>query len=218
MLWWPFSCHPVWREKSLIPTTPLKEAILFGFPSLLVVIIRYAISSYQILSPDSQTSSQTSRQELFLWCVNITTTAILLGIAAMTNHLRQTREAQLERARQSSHVNHRYKETLLLLNEAERWPSTAKPGRIDYLRGWTYSQLGDRKQAEDYYLRSLRADPSYFWAVADLAYFYASAPERREVRQSKVKPYLNRLQEEFVHHPHLSETLDTITRALEHPR
>lgn len=41
---------------------------------------------------------------------------------------------------------------------------TLKP----YLKAVAYENLGDRQQAEGYYLRSYKADPDYFWCVVDL--------------------------------------------------
>jgi len=217
MLWWPLSHRAVWQGESLIPTTPLKEALFFGLPCMLFLIIRYRVTSIQITTRYSRIPSSSSLRERYLWWINIVATASLLGAATLTQHLRQVREDQLEQARQDSQEHQRYNNALVLLDVAERWPATAKPGRIDYLRGWTYNQLGDRKQAEECYLRSLRADPNYFWAVADLALLYASAPGGREVRQQRVAPYLRRLEEDFAHHPQLPKTLTNIARALAAP-
>lgn len=214
MLWWPFSHDVVWLGESIIPTTPRKEAIFFGVPCLLVLVLRYAMFRGKISSNDTQTSSSTSRHEGSRWWLNITVTVLLLGAATFTHQLRQIREDQLEQARQNAQEHHKYEDALRLLDSAERWPSTAKPGRIDYLRAWTYSHLGDRQRTEHYYQHSLRADPNYFWAVADFALFQASAPEGREVRQQRVAPYLHRLQKDFARHPQLPETLTLITQAL----
>ena len=68
--------------------------------------------------------------------------------ATVTHHLRHLREQQFERARIFSQEMHDYQSALVLLDTAERWPSTTKPGRIDYLRGWTYEQLGERRSTK----------------------------------------------------------------------
>lgn len=47
MLWWPLSHHAVWHGESLLPTTPLKEAIGFGLPCMLALIIRYFVTPIQ---------------------------------------------------------------------------------------------------------------------------------------------------------------------------
>jgi hypothetical protein len=120
------------------------------------------------------------------------------------------REAQLEQARRLTHEYHAYQTALATLNLAERWPSTAKPGRIDYLRAWTYEQLKDRKRAEFYYLRSYHADPSYFWTVADLVLFYASSAGPELDRRRAAAPYLSRLREDFSNHQQLHEVLNQV--------
>lgn len=216
MLWWPFSYHAVWHEEALIPTSPVRETICFGFPCVLFLIIRYRRRLIQIPAVNAQLviPGYLPRCSLLHWWLNITVTVSLLGAAAITHNLRQVRDAQLEQARHEAQEFHQYTDALVLLDEAEQWPSTAKPGRIDYLRGWIYSQVGDRNRAEGCYLLSLHADPNYFWAVADFALFYASAPEGRDVRQQRVAPYVRRLREDFARHPQLSETLAAIIDAL----
>ena len=57
----------------------------------------------------------------------------------------------------------------------------------------------------------------YFWAVADLALFYASSDEPVAVRRRLAAPYLSRLQTEFPGHPALSEMLTRVERKLAAP-
>jgi hypothetical protein len=107
-----------------------------------------------------------------------------------------------------------YQAALEVLARAEPWPSTTKPGRIDYVRAEAYAGMGDRRRAETYYLRAYRADPTYFWTVADLALFYASSGGPVAERRRLVAPYLNRLRSEFVGHPALPEILARVERKL----
>jgi tetratricopeptide (TPR) repeat protein len=141
----------------------------------------------------------------------------IMVAAAITHQLRDRREAELEQARTMAHKQRAYQGALDMLQKAERWPSTANPGRIDYLRAWTYEQLGDRRRAEECYVRSYRADPMYFWTVADLALFYSSSGGSREVRKGLARTYLEHLQKDFPGHPELVAVLTSAEEALARP-
>jgi len=123
--------------------------------------------------------------------------------------MRDRRERQLRAAKYLVEQQHAYREALVLLDQAERWPSPAKPGRVDYLRASAFLALGDRLRAERYYLRSDEADPGYFWTVADLALFYASGAQPVDVRRQAAAPYIARLSGTFARH---RETRDTLRR------
>src|SRR6266542_2500838 len=58
-----------------------------------------------------------------------------------------------------------------------------------------------------YCLRAYRADRMYFWAVADLALFYASSDAPEAERRRLAASYLSRLRSEFAGHPALPEIL-----------
>ena len=79
------------------------------------------------------------------------------------------------------------------------------------------ARLGDRDQAEAHYLRSLRADPGYFWALADLALLHARGPEPAEERRRRAVPLLARLREEHPRHHALERVSQRVERALERP-
>jgi len=215
-LWWPLSNRVVGYAEPLIPTAPMKEAVLFA---VLYLIALFAHQwEHWPLTDGSQSPVRTARGfEPSSWLSIVVTTAMILA-ATMTHHLRYLREQQFERARMLSQEMHDYQSALMLLNTAERWPSTTKPGRIDYLRGWTYEQLGERRRAEECYLRSDQADPVYFWTVVDTASFYASGPEPLSVREQRVAPYLRRLREEFTYHPGFSEAVMKIQKRLVAPQ
>jgi hypothetical protein len=82
------------------------------------------------------------------------------------------------------------------------------------VRAEAYAGMGDRGRAEIYYLRAYRADRTYFWAVADLALFYASSEEPVEERRRLAAPYLSRLRTEFVGHPALPAILSRVEQKL----
>lgn len=82
------------------------------------------------------------------------------------------------------------------------------------MRAEAYAGMGDRRRAEVYYLRAYRADRMYFWAVADLALFYASSDAPEAERRRLAAPYLSRLRSEFAGHPALPEILARVQRKL----
>lgn len=204
---WPLSAAAIGPEQPVIPREPWPEALVFlvGY-ALAVAAYRWTQSNSISVWPISPFRHNVGSR---LWLNRIVTT-VIVGAAIVTHQLRAIREAQLEQARALAHTQHAYPEALATLNLAERWPSTAKPGRIDYLRAWTYKQLNDRKRAESYYLRSYQADPTYFWTIADLALFYASSDEPSAHRRQAIVPYLRRLQNDFYTHPHLPLVLTQI--------
>jgi len=131
----------------------------------------------------------------------------------VTHSLRDAREAQLEIGRTLVEGG-TYQAGLEALARAEPWPSTTKPGRIDYARAEAYAGLGERQRAENYYLRAYRADRTYFWVVADLALFYASSSEPVAERRRLAAPYMNQLRTEFAGHPDLPGILARVERKL----
>ena len=210
--WWPFSYGVVGPKEPLLPNDPRKEAQLFA---ALYVIALLAYWWRHRADPQARHISLYAswRFSSFSWLNVVITTALMLA-AVITHQLRQAREDQLAYARTLSHEHHAYPEAFSALDQAERWPSTAKPGRIDYLRAWTYEQMKDRMQAERYYLRSYQADPTYFWALADLVVFYSSSDHPVAERRQLIAPYLRRLNEEFSGHHNLRETLDRVEQGL----
>ena len=97
---------------------------------------------------------------------------IVVASAGGTHYLRSLRERQFHQAEALLEQRH-HADALEVLDMAARWPGLALPGRIDYARATAFHGLGDRRQAEQYYLASLAADPDYFWCVADVAFFFA---------------------------------------------
>ena len=151
-----------------------------------------------------------------VWLGRAFIVAVVLA-AVMTHALRDARETQFETGRNL--VEHRaYQAGFEALALAERWPSTTKPGRIDYVRAEAYAGMGDRRRAEAYYLRAYRADRTYFWIVADLALFYASSEEPVAERRRLATPYLRRLRSEYAGEPALPKVLTRVERKLAAPR
>jgi len=77
-----------------------------------------------------------------------------------------------------------------LLEASDRWPSTAKAGRTDYLRGVASLGEGERDKAEAYFLKSFRADSTYLWVVVDLAKLVRKFPRSPPGPEAPRFPYL----------------------------
>lgn len=197
---WPFSSRPVDVGVALVPSSLGGELVFVG----IIVAIAVAVSRSR-----GRTALPLRLSVLPAVCV-----ALVLGLAVTTHILRDRRERQLRIAKWLAEKQHEYADALEVLDAAERWPSPAKPGRIDYLRAESFDRLGDRTRAEQYYLRSYSADPSYFWVVADLALFYASGPAPEPVRRRAAAPYVERLAEDFSRHPETPRVLDRVRRHL----
>lgn len=202
--WWPFSARPLILERPLVPESPSGEALLFGGLFLAYLIVRR-------LRPREGGATPGRRS----WAVHTLTIAIVLA-AVVTHGLRDRRERQFEEARQRIERGDP-RAGLALLDRAASWPSTARPGRADYLKGEAYARLGDRDAAERSYLRSLQVDPGYFWALADLAAFYAGGPDPLDVRRRRVEPLLARMREQHPSHPALGRMEKRIERGLARP-
>ena len=209
---WPFSHRQVGYDPALFPSDLTTEAILFGGFALFACGIRILTGRSRGGKNEPEVSSRSYPSAMR--GMNGGIIVLIMLAAAGTHYLRDIREDQLKQGRILSQEQHAFDRALAQLEQAERWPSTAKPGRIDYLRAWTYQQLGDRQRAEEYYLRSYRADPMYFWTVADLALFYAASDESSDVRRHSVSPYLHHLRQSFPEHDELSRVLANVEQAL----
>jgi membrane-bound metal-dependent hydrolase YbcI (DUF457 family) len=200
--WWPVSSGPLILERSLIPQSPVGEAAVFAVLLVAYLLVRRLRAQGTAGPPGTRP-----------WAGHALTIALALAAVA-THGLRELRERQFEDARRQIERGD-VRAGLGLLERAAAWPSTARPGRAEYLQGEAYARLGDRAAAEAGYLRSLRLDPGYFWALADLAAFYAAGPEPQETRRARVLPLLARLREEHADHPDLARMEQRIARALE---
>jgi hypothetical protein len=213
--WWPLSNRPIGFDLGLIPSDLLGEATVFGGLLLAFLALRHAAKRWAGQNAVDPVIPGEGRSR-WVWLGWAFIAAVVLA-AVVTHSLRDARDSQLETGR--ALVEERaYQAGLEALARAEPWPSTTKPGRIDYVRAEAYAGMGDRQRAEAYYLRAYRADPTYFWVVADLALFYASAGEPLAERRRLVAPYLSRLRSEFAGYPVLPQILARVERKLEAPR
>ncbi len=214
MLWWPLSRRHVVLGFAPIPTEPSREALVFGF--LFAVFLGCRRVAASVTAGRGPQPPPPSDPPTPLAWVGRGAIVLIMLAATLTHYLRATRERQLEDARTLLETRS-YQRALETLDQAERWPSTAKSGRIDYVRAEAYAGIGDRQRAESHYLRAYHADPTYFWAVADLALFYASSDAPLAERRRLIAPYLHRLKSEFTDHWDLPRTLATLERKLAPP-
>jgi hypothetical protein len=63
------------------------------------------------------------------------------------------------------------------------------------------------------YLRAYRGDPENFWAVADLAEFYASHGTAAE-RRTRSAPYVEELRRRFSRNTSFGAVIDRVERAV----
>jgi membrane-bound metal-dependent hydrolase YbcI (DUF457 family) len=207
--WWPLSDRPVDLGVSLLPIDPWREALLFA------VLFAVFLAGRAVTDRLWPRSLAAGPGPALRWTGRTLMVALVL-VAGHTHYLRAVREQRFLEARALVERRH-HRRALDALAEAERWPSTAKPGRIDHLRGEAWLGLGDRDRAERYYRRSYAADAAFFWVVADLAAFYASADAPPAERRLRAQPYLDRLRRDFAAHGALPATLAKIERKLAAP-
>src|SRR5687767_360287 len=84
------------------------------------------------------------------WLTLVGVSTILLA-AGVVSDLRDRRERDVSRARALAE-SQRYAEALVACDTAERWPSPAAPGRVEYIRAMAWWGLGERRKAETAYL------------------------------------------------------------------
>lgn len=200
---WPFSSRGINLGVAVLPSSLQGELVVAGTVVGAVVLAARARGIRVVPSR--------------LGVLPVVCVGVVLALAVTTHVMRDRRELQLRYAKWLAEGQHSYARALEVLDAAERWPSPAKPGRIDYLRAECLERLGERRRAEQHYLKSYAADPTYFWVVADLAIFYASGPSPEAARRLAAAPYVERLTRDFSKHPELTRTLDRVRRHLASP-
>lgn len=222
--WWPVSDRPVGLGVDLLPANSLQELLLFGGLLALLVGCRWLIgwarrrrasrlpTGEVVHSPGEDRGTGGGVGQRGVWLGWVLSAGILLS-ASVTHYLRGVRERRQEEVRALLERGD-FPAALHVIDAARRWPSTAKPGRLDYAEAECFVGIGDRRRAEACYLRSLRQEPSYFWAVADLATLYASGDEPVAQRRRRVAPWARRLRTEFSGHAELERVLAKIAAAL----
>lgn len=201
---WPVSdyrLHIDW-----IPKTASQEAVWSLLAFLAFLLTRHLLQGRAPSSPPARSARS----------VLTTRAAVctLILAAAGTHGLRATREKQLYRAHSLLALGD-YRSALHAAEQASLWPSTAKPGRLDYLRAEAYALTGNSQRAEEHYLRAYDGDPDYFWCIADLALYYASSDRPLGERRRLAGPYRTRLAQNFGKHGETQSYLKKIDHALQ---
>jgi membrane-bound metal-dependent hydrolase YbcI (DUF457 family) len=203
---WPWSTRIV-SVGTVLPGRSLSEGVmfllLFGFFAVWRVRSGRTLGSLAGHPPLSQRVA---------WVPRGAIVAVVL-VAVVVHSIRSGRERQANLAGRLLGEG-RYAEALAAAATADRWPWPARPGRIDLIRGEAHEALGQPAIAEGYFLRAYREDPTNFWAVADLAEFYAAGPAPSAERRRRVQPYADELRERFPRHERLADVLARVDRRL----
>lgn len=133
---------------------------------------------------------------------------LLLASAVTVQQLRAERQRQATFAERLLRSG-QFADALKAANAADRWPSTARPGRIDVVRGEAHEGLGNHTRAETLFLRAYRTDPHNFWAVAALAEYYASHGTSTE-RRRRSAPFVDDLRRRFSDHDAYRAVMDRV--------
>jgi len=202
---WPWSMK-TFAVTPWIPSRTLSEGVLF-----LVLFLVFA--AWRKWSGRSLgVGAVASQPAPFRWSAYGAVTAIVAA-ALLTLTLRSRHERLLNSASRLLDAG-RFDAALQAADLADGWPRATRPGRIDLIRAEAYQGLGQPLIAEGLYLRAYDEDPTNFWAVADLAEFYASSDRPATIRHTLAAFYVAQLQERFGDHRALHRVLEGIDRRL----
>ncbi len=212
---WPLDLPATGMDLQLIPVNSVGEAVWFAIAFCVVVAVRRIFvrrdredSASASTNPVSPSTSRRMTR-VYSACV----TLVLLTVASGTHYLRQERERAFSDLNQMLKSG-AFSEVLARADGVNRWPGTAKPGRVDYMVAEAYLGLGDRASAKPMLLKACAADPDYFWPLADLAVLYASSPGDRSDREALVAPVVEKLRRTFATHADLKRVCVKIDRLL----
>jgi membrane-bound metal-dependent hydrolase YbcI (DUF457 family) len=198
---WPASAH-VWQIGPWIPSGLPAELLLFVPGTALAIAWAWQRGALRVQG----------RKDVAALVV-----VAGIGVAAIaTGAMRDGRERQLAAARLLAESG-KYRAALDACADADRWPSTARPGRVDYIRALAVWGLGQRDQAEQLYRRSYQADPTYIWTVIDLGLLNASGDGPVDQRRRRAEPWLELLQTRFMDHEATARAVARIEQALAQP-
>lgn len=203
MPFWPLSHRQLGVDWLAYPDRLWNEFLVFGVPFALYETWRVIRRRGQT-APSGPGSSRT-----LIWAGRVIVLATLLA-ALTVLQLREVRERQMDEAISLVRAG-RFTEALVVVDLAERWPSS--PGAGDITRGEAWDGLGDAVRAESAFLRAYERNPDDFWPVAVLAQHYASYGTRAE-RLQRSAPWVERLLRQFPGHDALGRVLDGIDRIL----
>ncbi len=207
---WPFSIRVVNFHLPDFPVGLYSETLFFGLGFISFLAIWKTMIAPRLLSQERHHESAFAR--MLTWVARILTGLIVLA-AVLTHSLRDMREDKLYEAHALLGKKD-YNGVLAAVAQADAWPYTAKPGRIDYLKASAHNGLWHKNLAEQYYLQSLQAAPDYFWSVADLAIFYSVSDKSVHKKKQLITPLLIHLKTKFADHKELTAHLERIKQGL----
>jgi membrane-bound metal-dependent hydrolase YbcI (DUF457 family) len=213
---WPWSTRII-SVGVLLPRRSFSEGLLFLllFAAFAAWRVKSGRSLGSLVGGGPRPPASSSSLSGLAWAGRGAVSAIVLAALA-THALRARREHQAFLAGQLL-VQGRHTDALLAADAADRWPWPAKPGRIDLIRGEAHESLGESAVAERFFLRAYEEDPTNFWAVADLAEFYAARHAPADERRRLVQPYADELRRNFPRHERLTDVVARIDRKLDTP-
>jgi membrane-bound metal-dependent hydrolase YbcI (DUF457 family) len=205
---WPFSRRMLDAGWLALPNRSTSELLVFGIPCAAYIAWR---ASRHPGPPHAAGSERPALRWL--------TRAIVGGLviaALMTQSIRRNRERQVNEAERLLRQGD-YHGAIEAAGRADAWPSTSRPGQIDVLRGEAYEALGDAARAEMFYRRAYENDPLDFWAVADLAEYYAACDRPLDERRRLAQQYLDELHLIFPGSSDLADVSLRVERKLAQP-
>jgi membrane-bound metal-dependent hydrolase YbcI (DUF457 family) len=209
---------PLWPVSRWSPDS-VADVLPSGIIGELLVFLPFALAAYgwRHWGVSGHGGDGSRRDYLPARVMSATGIMGIAAVAVLTSHLRTEHARALRQAR-AFIEQHDYVGAMDAADRADWWPSATRRSRIDYVRAEAALGVGDRDAAEQYYRRSYRADPAYFWPVADLAVLYASADASDAERHRLSAPWVEILRTQFAFHPALAPTIARVERALaRHP-
>lgn len=207
---WPFSTRIV-TVGVLLPRRSVQEGLLFLVLFVAFVLWRQSCGRSLGQLP-ALVGVRPSASSWLVWAARAAIILVLLT-ALGTRTLRSRRERAAREAAQLN-ARGRYADALRVADTADRWPWPVRPGRLDLIRGEAHEALGQPDVAERYFLRAYDEDPTNFWAIADLAEFYAASGAPAAERRRRVQPYTDELRSRFTRHDQLGSVLARVDRKL----
>jgi membrane-bound metal-dependent hydrolase YbcI (DUF457 family) len=204
---WPIRTNLMGAGWRALPNRLVSEIILYGTPCAAYEAWRF----YARPSHAGRASSQSLK-----WVARVLVIALVIA-AVFVQSARGYRRRQLNTAERLLRRGE-YSLALEAAEAADGWPVAAAPGRIDLLRGEAYEGLGDLARAEASYLRADRSDPENFWAVADLAEYYAAHASSSAEGRRQTSVYVEELRRRFSHNKALPRVLDRVERSMSRAR
>ncbi|HEY7172902.1 MAG TPA: metal-dependent hydrolase [Vicinamibacterales bacterium] len=206
---WPFSRRMLDAGWLALPNRSTSELLVFGIPCAAYIVWRAR------RHPVPRRVAGSERPAL-LWLTRAIVGGLVIAALA-TQTVRRTRERQVNEAERLLRRGE-YRAAIEAADRADAWPSTARPGRIDVIRGEAHEALGDGKRAETFYRRAYENDPLNFWAVADLAEYYAACDRPLDERRRLAQQYLGELHRFFPGSADLADVSSRVEQKLARPR